>query len=382
MTSPNERGDALLAEESDLEGQQVVAALARVYGTSAPPHVHASVHQALRQQRAIPVRDSRHRAWWPHWRRRRLAIATAALVGAALLGGGAYAVSSRVDQAFHLAGPRSGTAWIADQHLGQDMHLSQSVCGFTMTVQQAYADANRVLLGYTLAGPPGRHFLYGVRAVIPRLATQNGAALAPEMGAGTAASEDQNSEYFSFNARGVAADTAMLRLHLLVPYVEATEVLSATDPAPVACEAASPASVNPPDGPATRQREVKVGPFAFDLRVPVTPSVRVVTSQETGTSAAGTMVRLERLVITPSETKVYLHSAANGDIVPVLTIGRQQINQSGGAVPPVNGLWSYGFDVPLYDKHGVWTVTVLTDRDVVNGSHRFTGQVTFHVAVP
>jgi len=43
--------------------------------------------------------------------------------------------------------------------LVREVNLPQSTCGFTMTIQRVYADANRVVVGYTITGPTNRSFI-------------------------------------------------------------------------------------------------------------------------------------------------------------------------------------------------------------------------------
>lgn len=77
------------------------------------------------------------------------------LLMALVLVGAAYSTLSVIDQAFLLD---TGTAHIAEQKLGVELGQAQTRNGFTLTVKRAYADQNRIVIGYTIQGPQGRDF--------------------------------------------------------------------------------------------------------------------------------------------------------------------------------------------------------------------------------
>ena len=113
----------------------------------------------------------------------------------------------------------------------------------------------------------------------------------------------------------------------------------------------------------TPEEEAIVGPFTFDFSVPFIPG-RVAEVNQT-VEAAGVAVRLERVVVTPSETRAYLRFDPPGGAemgwtaIVTLKAPGDESGQSGFYSvkddPPVH---QYGFLAPLYDRYGEWTLTV------------------------
>lgn len=372
----------LPAGPGDSAMASLIADLERVYTEAIPPDRRAMIARVLyrhaHRQHAPPLR----RFQLPHWPRWQTIVAAVVLI-AIIVAGGAYAATSLVDQALNYEA-NTGTAGIAQRNLGENLNLSQSVCGFTMRVQRVYADANRVVIGYAVSGPSGRHFINGFYAA-PTLAVEGGRELPRQSGAGAGMDGNETGSYWSYDASAVAGNAKTLRLHLTVPYVQTTETLTTRDPAPVVCETYSHVRETVMEGKPTRW--VEVGPFAFDLTVPVTTSVRVVEPHLTGQSNAGTAVTLERIVVTPSETRVYLRGLPSAgtdaaDLLATLDAAGQKLHPEGVA-PSNNGQWVYDFDAYLYDTRGDWRITVLTNlKTTTDGFRKYTGTVTFHVTMP
>ncbi|MFN8536236.1 MAG: DUF4179 domain-containing protein [Thermomicrobiales bacterium] len=65
------------------------------------------------------------------------------------------ALITSIGQAFGMA---AGTNRIVTQHLGKELGVSQTVNGFTVTIERVYADANQIVIGYSVSGPPDRTF--------------------------------------------------------------------------------------------------------------------------------------------------------------------------------------------------------------------------------
>lgn len=92
----------------------------------------------------------RHRSRWVHLKpTTRPGWALLVLALCLALGAGAWAVSPIVDRLFRVD---SGLNHVGQTGLGQDLALSQTVDGVTVTLEQAYADANRIAIGLTVRG--------------------------------------------------------------------------------------------------------------------------------------------------------------------------------------------------------------------------------------
>jgi len=106
-----------------------------------------------------------------------------------------------------------------------------------------------------------------------------------------------------------------------------------------------------------------VGIFTFDFSVPFIPG-RVAEVNQT-VEAAGVAMCLERVVVTPSETRAYLRFDSPGGEVewwmPIAMLqapGEDDKSYAGyvGSYGPAS--YQYGFLAPLYERRGEWTLTV------------------------
>ena len=129
--------------------------------------------------------------------------------------------------------------------------------------------------------------------------------------------------------------------------------------------------------------------FAADLTVPVTSSVRAADLNLTATWAHGTTVTLERVVVTPSETRLIVHGPVETDlaggpaIAPTLIVDGKEVTGGGSSGWPLGGgREATSFGANLYDNHGDWQVKVLTDPVMTNNYRSYTDAVTFHINVP
>lgn len=313
-------------------------------------------------------------------------IAAGLLVTTAIAAHRASADTPLVDRALSL---RPGTARIVEANLGQQVNLSRSVAGYTMTINRVYADANRVVVGYTLSGPSGRHFTYGF-FIDPTLTDAQGTTLAPAENSGSAPENNAQGGYFAFDAGGATRGAGALALHLSVPYIRAFEKLDGAEPAAVPGEAYSSNSLGRgASSSSSLTRAVTVtGPFVFDLAVPFDPSIRrapvlegqrFVQAQRVG----GTALTLDQVAVTPTETRLYVRGATTPQISLRLSIDGQDYNQTmNGSWTSADGATVYGFTTPLYDKPGTWTITVTANPQPVTGQPLAGGPWTFHVNAP
>jgi len=308
--------------------------------TTTPPHLRAAIGQALYEQAARRRDHPAQRRFAPvPWLSRPMALAAVAVLALAIVGGGAYAVVPLIDQAFFNS---TGQA-IVQQHLAQEVHLSQTACGLTMTIEQVYADADRVVIGYTLTGTRP----HGV-GLDPQLITADGASLAPIAGTGTGVVEGTDAEYQAYDSSGIVGGASPVNLHLMAPWVKVIiDSAGHTEPGPIACQQ----------------------PFNFNLSIPVTAG-RMVNVHQTDTHSGGG-VTLEKVSLTPAGTSLYL----SGQVVPTTA----KLIVDGQTLYPESGTRTrYDFG-PLMDKHGDWTIIMGGQGQAPGGSD---GTWTFHVTVP
>lgn len=117
----------------------------------------ATRERALRTIRERVAARSHGRAWWPfgsirtpalHLR----AVSVAGLLLIGVLVGGAYAIPVLLPQVFGLIDPSA--VEILQTGRAQELHLTQTAAGVTITADRAYADARRIVLQFTVQNPP------------------------------------------------------------------------------------------------------------------------------------------------------------------------------------------------------------------------------------
>jgi len=257
------------------------------------------------------------------------------------------------------AGSPSDAGQAPSQPLGQPVNLVQSTCGYTMTLKRVYADADRVIVGYTIVGPTGRSFS-GFETRPMTLTDMQGHSLAWNTGGGVTQGNEAG-QYTGFDASGIPGHPSSLTLHLVVRSLTAFEILGAKEPARVGCETYPFVGEGVVMG--HDERWVRVaGPLTYDFTVPVSPS-RMAELHQVATSG-GTTATLERIAVTPYETTMYFRGITTGQN-PFITLsvnGRSVDYDMGWTTD--NGLTAATFDFPwLYNVHGEWMVTVKARSD-------------------
>ncbi len=429
MTTRDEHDIDWLDEQTDPDMEIVVDDLDRLYAVPTPQHLRVAldhaIYQRLTAQQQVgtqtrPVQAHLHTALGhmdgrripdvqpPQKLRRvrsRRAIVAAALLAAVVFVGGAYAAGSLVDQ---LLSP-------VVLRYSQSLRLSQSGCGFTMTITRAYLDGSRAVIGYTLSGPAGRTFIneQALPFTVPdapfKLTTAQGTSLFLLQALSGDVTDSTQGQTLQFDAGSIPANSSVVPLRLDVPYIAMAEQLTggtwATSPCETYRQDTYPAVLHS-GGKPTRVVAVK-GPFVFNLQAPPLSSRRE-ADLHAAIQAGGERVVLDRVVVTPTDTRVYLWrvagrrryaeqpqlSVASGPETGSITSSTgapPQATYEGIAIPDPNhdasgrtstdtkttrdpaGIVEYDFlRAPfLYDYHGPWTLVVPTQG----------GSVTFHFTV-
>jgi hypothetical protein len=155
------------AIERVLRGEQVVDAevgegevrAARFIAESVPDLLPTAVtrERALRGIRERVATRSQARAWWhlgslqvraPSLRA--IPVVVVLLIG--VLVGGAYAIPVLLPQVFGMNDPAA--AEILQSGHAQELHLTQTAAGISITADRAYADAHRIVIQFTVQNPP------------------------------------------------------------------------------------------------------------------------------------------------------------------------------------------------------------------------------------
>jgi len=402
MTHRDERYHDLLDDPDDPALTQLVGALDRAYATPTPTRLRASIARVLEDsQGPPPVRQQTHRARRRAHRtagRRRWAIPVAIVVAAtALIAGGALAdsqfaqravapsgsVSTTIDQVVAPFVGGGGPASLAA--LGRDLNIARRSCIYTIAIRQVYADVNRVVIASTLTGLHGQVFQSSVLPAQPIVTDARGVTLRPIDGEEMPVAGAARGQADVFDAAGSATTTAPLVLHLHFPPLQALESVGETvPPASHPCAYAQEPYQNIQGGDGSLHPVAVSGAFAFTLTAPVTSSVRTLDLNQTATSRRGTAVTLERIVTTPSETRVYLRGptavdvAGGPSIASVLDIAGKKINAT-VAQALGSGREAVSFSVNLYHDHGTLLLTILTDPIMPHDDRSYMGSVTFRI---
>jgi len=279
------------------------------------------------------------------------------LVGALLLFGGiAYALTPALGQVFRTFFP--GWQHIEEAHLAQESNLSQAMNGVTVTLERAYADANQIVIGYTVKGLADQNLHVSRMS----LTDEQGRVFSQMAGAGMAGTPDipgEGAYVTAFDASVVEDKPESLHLHLTMHLVKWTLVKAPTATLP---EPSEPGVIVAQ--PQTLREEMVGAPFTFDFSVPFIPGQTVEVQQ--AVEAAGVTMKLKRVVITPSETRAILCFEPPDDIewtlLADLDAGDGGALHGGvvGRLDDAGGQECHrvSYMESLTDKSGEWTLTV------------------------
>lgn len=352
----------LLGERGDPAMTYVIGELDAAYNTAEPPAtLRTDLARAVRERAEARQPDTRQAGGgWSRLRLpRRASVIVAAVLAAVLaLGAGAYALEPLISQVFRM---EPGTQQILEMKLAQSVHVTRSLGGFTMTVEKVYADSNRVVVGYTVQAPPD-HAYSGVSLVNAILTTDQGGVLPGSTAFGSGETNHQEAEVAFFDASSITGNPSALQLHLTGDGLGGN------------VDAGSP-SVHPFQ---------VLGALAFDFSVAFHPG-RIAEPHQSVT-VHGVTMRLERVIVTRTETRIYLSGATSDGLYGTLSVDgwtsdpdqNHALDTTGsgpiGTEAGPNGETIIHFDDALYDKHGEWTLVA-----AYAGS---AGAWSFHFDVP
>jgi len=298
---------------------------------------------------------------------RRPFAALGTLILAVALAGAGYDALPTVERALQL---NPGVDQIPARDLGRRVAMSQSKGGFTITVGRVYADVNRIVVGYTMSGPPGRTFdtmmAWGEdgEAHWPKLYDSAGREYRhlplsnqPGMEGGV------QTTALAFDAAGLEGASGDVRLSLRIGQIDADERLG--------------------DGVV---RAVRVEePFRFDFTVPVERGRTAKPHQVV--ESAGQTVTLERFATTPTGTRVWLRGVGQ-EASMELSVGGSTYELSAPSGVAVASTWTtdelyeYVSEVPLMDKRGEWILTVRPDGSAYSAKRLGDRSWVFRFTVP
>ncbi len=297
----------------------------------------------------------------------------------------AYAISPVLRQLFINTDP--GLQHVEETNLVQPLHLSQTIDGLIVTIEQAYADANRVAVGFTFVDPEGRRFdLQNIRLTyLPDTEL-------PPMGAG---GSGDGRYHLNFDASAVQDAPRQLDLQFVV-YAE--EWFYTPEIIELVKKYGSHEAI--PDDKIPRKIVGgigdKTGPFVFNFTIPFLPS-QTLSIQQT-VEAGNIQVRLEEVSITPSESQatVCVTPPVEDDTftewIPIanLDAGQEDTVSNGGSYTLSQTEQEFChrliFPYSLADQPGQWTVTITEvvgfSNEDYNKQMRLSGPWVFQFDVP
>lgn len=368
MTTIEDRYPEMPMAGNDLALARLVRDLDRVGRESRtarlPAQHDAHIVRALQERRAAPgVRETtagRTRSILP--RHRSLALATL-VVSILLVTGATYATVPVLSRVFDLG----GASVVIQSNLGKEVNLSQRLAGYTMTIKRVYADPNRVLIAYTIRPRVIGHRLWDMSTNLTVTDAQ-GTVLPERSLVGYVGGTEPETTLQGFDAAAIAG-AGEFHLHLTVPWIEAMEQLHA----PSTPRPGQPSGEEFPGLPRTgafgsvaiarpvgeRDPWVQIvrtyGPISFDLTVPVTPGREVLPQQQV--RGGGVTATLERVVISPTETRLYV-SGLGPNTFGILSTGDGEVRDAASTSWRWHGMTVYSFFTNLMAQHGNWTLAV------------------------
>ncbi len=294
----------------------------------------------------------------------------------ALVAGSALAIAPRLR---HVLNMDSGARHAWTSHLGVEVGASQSVGPYTVTIEHAYADANRVILGYRVDGPARPAFNALTNAT---LSDADGNVLPQRGGLGSGDGVSQGEYLEWFDASGIPGNPDTITLSFRADGIRLIDVLTpissddATEPAGQPSPASGSMVVDqiPANGVSGASVYTTISqPMSFEFTLPFEPSRDAMLHLADDRGRTGMM--LERISVSPSETRLYLRGAGATNAAVQLHVGDwDSMGRSDTTVTSwttKDGLAAISFAASLIDEHGTWRVVVTPGGSSAN-QHEFT----------
>ncbi len=243
-----------------------------------------------------------------------------------LLGGAVYGASSLLSELFQKHAPQ-----IEEAGLAQELNLSQTINGITVSLERAYADSNVVLLGFTVSGPDTRY-----QPEIGGLSTADGQNIPGMIGVGTGSKEilgnlNSSAVIYTFDTSSMKNESPEISLIL---------------------------EVNVVDLPMTGESKTLTGPFRFEFDVPFHAGKSISVGRTV--EVAGVPVTLEQVVVSPWGVKAVLKSPKNYKYMPIISLTLPNGDSVNGALisEHMEASTAQYFLGDFTEQIGTWTLNV------------------------
>lgn len=290
----------------------------------------------------------------------------------------------------------AGLKEVYDQGLGHEIGISQSHEGFTVTLEWAYADGNRLTLAYTIQGHSGT--LYSnLESSIYQLSLRDTGVEIPFY-QGMTAAIDQNGEAVGWGAPPDAIIT-FDRVLVIRTYDLSTIPIGDNPALDLHLEVGAHGITwqRRTQIPLERMNEMYEGPeslFTFDFSIPLVDEQRVMNAPQTAVNQDITLA-LKQVTISPSQTRVTVcfappNPARQWTAIPHLTTPAGEV-PGGGGVQPLQSVnnetcEAYTYFAGMFDYTGTWRLEI---SELVgfgsgggNDQQRIPGSWVFEFVVP
>ena len=290
----------------------------------------------------------------------------------------------------------AGLKAIYEQGLGHEIGISQSHEGFTVTLEWAYADGNRLTLAYVIQGHPGTQYS-NLESRIYRLSLRDTGAEIPFY-QGMNAAIDQNGEAVGW---GAPPDTVITFDRILEINTYDLSTIPIGDNTTLALHLEVGAYgitwQRRTQIPLERMNEMYEGPeslFTFDFSIPLMGDQRVMNTLQTAFDQ-GITLTLKQVTISPSQTRVMVcftppDPTRQWTAIPHLTTRAGEV-PGGGGVQPLQSVndetcEAYTYFAGMFDYTGEWQLEITELVGFGSGGgddqQRIPGSWVFEFVVP
>ena len=291
--------------------------------------------------------------WFGFMPRRRLAWALVPLL-LLLIGGTVYAASPVMREFFQML-----AGHIEQRGLVQEMNVSQTIDGVTVSIQRAYADSNVILLGTMVSGPAKDYDMF-----IGELSTDDGYIFPGMIAISTCpGSEAILGEWGDNERRATIISYDTSKLQGLPPELKLKLKIDVDE---VGMQG---------------KRENSKGPFILEFTLPLN-SGKVIDVNQT-VEVNGVPLTLEKVEISPWVTRVDIKFQETNHPVAIMNLEIPAGNQD--CKPFITSQSGQYFLGDYTDKHGDCTATIselVLKPGPGNENNRISGPWVFHFKVP
>ena len=292
--------------------------------------------------------------WYGFTPQTRLAWVLLPLLLVLLIGGTVYAASPVMREFF-----QKFAGHIENKGLVQELNISQTIDGVTISIQRAYADSNVILLGTMVSGPAKDYDMF-----IGDLSTDDGYIFPGMLAVSTVpGSEDILGEWAEGERRAVISS------------YDASKLEGA------AAEIHLKLKIDVEERTALGEESRTMGPFVLSFTLPFNSGKAIEVNQTV--EANGIPITLQKVVISPWVTQVAIQFKETNHPAPIISLELPTGNQdSKNFLSTQSGEYFLG---DYTNEHGEGTVIIselVSKPGPGNENNRIFGPWIFHFNVP